>query len=87
MVGAGKRGALTGALSEPQVEYFDGAMLRPMLFTWLPATLEIRTQDHDVDGKLVVLIYVAPNPAGCVFFRAGGQYPHGKDTKTLFRQG
>ncbi|MEV4752653.1 hypothetical protein AB0K21_40395 [Streptosporangium sp. NPDC049248] len=66
---------------------FDEARLRPMLLRWLPDTLEIRTQTHQVDGQHVVLIYIAPNPAGCAFFQADGQYGHGKDAKTVFRQG
>lgn len=87
VVGVDDQGVPTGALSVEQADYFDEARLRPMLLTWLPKTLEIRSQKHQVDGKTVVLIYVARNPAGFAVFEAGGQYGDGKRTTTVFSKG
>jgi hypothetical protein len=41
--------------------------------TWLPNTLEIHSQVHDIDGRDVALLHVAANPTGCAFFR--GRWP------------
>jgi hypothetical protein len=61
---------------------------RPKLLKWLPDTLEIYSQAHEVDSHQVVLVNVAPNPAGCAFFRADGQYDQpGKASKVVFREG
>ena len=87
VVGVDDHGVPTGALSVEQADYFDEARLRPMLLTWLPKTLEIRSQKHEVDGKTVVLIYVARNPAGFAAFEADGQYGDGKKMTTLFTKG
>lgn len=67
---------------------FDEARLRPKLLKWLPDTLEICSQVHEVDGYHVVLVHVSPNPAGCAFFHAVGQYDQpGKKPKVVFREG
>lgn len=52
-IGTDKRGTPTGAVSPAEAELFNEAKLRPMLLTWLPASLEIRSQDHEIDGKLI----------------------------------
>ena len=87
VVGVDDHGVPTGALSVEQASYFDEARLRPMLLTWLPKALEIRSQKHEIDGKPVVLIYVARNPAGFAVFEADGQYSDGKKTTTVFSKG
>jgi hypothetical protein len=75
------------AFTAEQAALFDEARLRPILLKWLPDTLEISTQTHEIDGRQVVLVYVAPNPAGCAFFKATGQYLDGKEPKVVFRAG
>ncbi|WP_203872248.1 hypothetical protein, partial [Planomonospora parontospora] len=85
--GVDGHGVPTGEMTPAHAAAFDEAQLRPVLLRWLPETLEIRTQSHEVHGQHVVVIYIAPNPAGCAFFRADGQYGQGKDSKTIFRQG
>ncbi|MEV4116967.1 hypothetical protein [Nonomuraea sp. NPDC049695] len=87
VIGVDKRGAPTGRLTDAQVEMLDEARLRPMLLSWLPDSLVIRTQAHDVEDAQVALVYVAPNPAGCVFFKADGQYGQDKSARAVFRQG
>jgi hypothetical protein len=57
-----------------------------MLLTWLPDSLELRSQVHEIHGKLVALIYVAPNPAGCAFFWSDGNHSDPKK-KPSFRAG
>jgi hypothetical protein len=87
VVGVDSRGRPTGLVNRQQADYFDEARLRPMMLKWLPASLTLRSQDHEIDGKLVVLIFVAPNPAGCAFFASSGQYEEGKSSKTIFKAG
>ncbi len=66
---------------------FDEANLRPKLAKWLPDGFEIRTVSHTLADCTFVLIYVIPTPGGFCIFKADGQYPDGKDTKTVFRKG
>lgn len=88
VIGVDGQGRPTGKLTVEQAKLFDEARLRPKLLKWLPDTLEIYSQAHDVDGHQVVLVHVAPNPAGCAFFRADGQYDQpGKASKVVFREG
>lgn len=87
-IGVDGRGKPTGDLTAEQAKLFDEARLRPKLLKWLPESLEICSQVHEIDGHQVALVYVSPNPAGCVFFRADGQYgQQGKASKVVFRQG
>src|SRR6266545_1469945 len=52
-------GRPAGAFTAEQATLFDEARLRPILLKWLPDTLEICTQTYEIDGKRVVLVYVA----------------------------
>ena len=88
VVGVDGQGKPMGDLTIEQAKLFDEARLRPRLLKWLPDTLEICSQSHEVDGYHVVLVHVAPNTAGCAFFRADGQYDQpGKASKVVFREG
>ncbi len=89
VVGVDGCGKPTGDLTVDRAKLLDEARLRPKLLKWLPESLEICSQVHDIEGHQVGLLYVAPNPAGCAFFRADGQYDHsgGKSPKVLFRAG
>lgn len=89
VIGVDGRGKPTGDLTVEHAKLLDEARLRPKLLKWLPESLEICSQIHEIDGHQVGLVYVAPNPAGCVFFRADGQYdqPGGKSPKVVFRAG
>ncbi|MEU7976641.1 ATP-binding protein [Micromonospora sp. NPDC049089] len=88
IVGVDGLGRPTGDVTADQAEMFDEARLRPKLMKWLPDGLEISAQVHEIDGNFVALIYVAPNPTGCAFFRADGQYEQpGKGLKVAFREG
>lgn len=88
VIGADGQGKPTGKVTSEQAKLFDEARLRPKLLKWLPDTLVIYSQAHEVDGHQVVLVHVAPNPAGCAFFRADGQYDQpGKASKVVFREG
>lgn len=88
VIGVDGQGKPTGKLTVDQAKLFDEARLRPKLLKWLPDTLEIYSQAHDVDGHQVVLVHVAPNPAGCAFFRADGQHDQpGKASRVVFREG
>jgi len=88
VIGVDGQGEPTSELTVEQAKLFDEARLRPKLLKWLPDTLEICSQVHEVDGHHVVLVHVAPNPAGCAFFRVDGQHDRpGKASKVVFREG
>ncbi len=89
VIGVDGLGKPTGQVTLEQAKLFDEARLRPKLLKWLPDSLEIYSQVHDVDGHWVVLVYVAPNPSGCAFLRADGQYdkPGKTSTEVVFREG
>jgi hypothetical protein len=88
VIGVDGRGTPTGELTVQQAQLFDEARLRPMLLKWLPDTLQICSQAHEIDGHQVVLVHVAANPAGCAFFQADGQYDlPGGNRKVVFREG
>lgn len=88
VIGVDGQGKPTGDLTVEQAKLFDAARLRPKLLKWLPDTLEIYSQVHEVDGHQVALVHVAPNPAGCAFFRVDGQHDQpGKASKVVFREG
>jgi Schlafen, AlbA_2 len=88
VIGVDDRGRLTGDLTAEQANLFDEARLRPKLLKWLPDTLAICSQTHEIDGHRVVLLHVSPNPAGCAFFRGVGQFgQQGKTARVVFREG
>ncbi|CRK59306.1 hypothetical protein [Alloactinosynnema sp. L-07] len=88
VIGVDGQGKPTGNMTVEQAKLFDEARLRPRLLKWLPDTLELYSQAHEVDGNRVVVVHVAPNPAGCAIFRADGQYDQpGKAPKVVFREG
>src|SRR5262245_40787774 len=74
VIGVDPYGGPTGKLISDQANLFDEPPLRSRLLKWLPDSLELCAQTHDVNGQQVALVYIAPNPAGCAFFRADGQY-------------
>ena len=88
VIGVDGQGKPTGKLTVEQARLFDESRLRPKLLKWLPDALEIYSQAHEINGYQVVLVHVAPNPAGCAFFRADGQYDQpGKASKVVFQEG
>jgi Putative DNA-binding domain len=88
VIGVDGRGEPSGALTPKLAELFDEARLRSKLLKWLPDSLEVHSQTHEINGKHVVLMHVSPNPSGCAFFRAGGEYTDAKGKLvTVFREG
>lgn len=86
VIGADDHGNPTGRLSEDQIRGFDEATLRPKLQRYIP-TLTIHTAAHCLDGKWLVLLYVAPSADGCCVFQVEGTYQDGKRQVTIFRAG
>jgi hypothetical protein len=72
-----------------EVKHFDSADLRARVARYTEAQVHLVAQPHVVDGRDVVLIYVAPNPDGLpVPFSAIGQYQdENKKMQTVFSQG
>lgn len=69
----------TGAAAHDQavvaVDQFDSANLRAKVAKYVEAPTHIVSQHHVVDGRAVVLIYIAPNPDGLpVPISSIGQY-------------
>ncbi|WP_345616488.1 AlbA family DNA-binding domain-containing protein [Streptomyces sanyensis] len=86
VIGADDHGTPTGRLSEDQTRGFDEATLRPKLRKYIQ-TLTIHTAAHCLDGKWLVLLYVAPSADGCCVFQVEGTYQDGKKQVTVFRAG
>ena len=86
-IGLDGRGQPTGLLTEAQTKALDEANLRSKLEKYIPAGLDIRSAVHEIDGKLVCLIYVGAHPDGLIIFRADGNYTDKGKTITVFREG
>jgi hypothetical protein len=70
--GVNNDGTLSGELDGVDTQAFDEASLSPMLAKWIPEPVGLSTRVIDWKGHTLVLIYVARNPAGCVFFHKDG---------------
>ncbi|MDQ6933897.1 MAG: ATP-binding protein [Actinomycetota bacterium] len=68
---------------------FDSADLRARVAKYVEAPVSMISQRHDVDGRVVVLVYVEPNSDGLpVPFATTGQYNLGDGKmKTVFTEG
>jgi Putative DNA-binding domain len=87
VIGVDGRGSPSGLVpSESQMRY-DEATLRPRLHKYLPESISILSKAHEIEDRLVVLLYVAPHPEGCAFFKADGQYVRAGKTVVAFSEG
>lgn len=84
VIGADDGGRPTAMVSEAEALLLDESRLRAKVKRYLPEPLTIRTARHDLDGALVVLVYVGPHPDGFVIVHADGQTA---DNKVVFRRG
>jgi hypothetical protein len=88
VIGATSSGIPSGRLTEVQARQFDEARLRDILKRWVPVPLDLLLSVHCIDGSCLVLIYVAPSPAGLCIFKADGQYPNPQARPiNVFREG
>lgn len=85
VVGADDRGHPTGLVTKPHGSLFDEARLRSKLTKWIPEPLELLSAVHEIDGNLMVIVYVGPNPAGFVVMADDGRYDN--DRPLVFRRG
>jgi hypothetical protein len=85
VVGADDHGHPTGLVTPADASLFDEARLRSKLRRWLPEPFGILTASHVIDGNLMVLIYVEPNPAGWVVMADDGRYDNNQPL--VFRRG
>jgi len=89
VIGADNRGKPTGALSSKDTGKFDEARLRSKLEKYIEGTITVSTQSHEIDGSLVVIIFVPPSPGGYAMCRCTGQYtdPGAKSPRVVFNKG
>jgi hypothetical protein len=90
VVGVGDDGK--AAHGQPPVDpsKFDSADLRARVAAWVEAPVRIVSQKHEVDGRVVVLIYIEPNADGLpVPFAKTCQYARGdgRGMHTVFSEG
>lgn len=85
VIGADDHGHPTGLVTPVHASLFNEARLRPKLRRWLPEPFDIRSARHVVDGSLMVLVYVGPNPAGFVVTADDGRYDNKQPL--VFRRG
>jgi hypothetical protein len=83
VIGADDGGKPTATVSEQEALLFDESRLRAKVKRYLPEPLEIRTARHELDGALLVLIYIGAHPDGLVIVNADGQ----TGEKVVFRRG
>jgi len=83
VIGADEHGKPTGHLNPKLAALLDESVIRKKLIKYLPEPLEIRAATHRIGDHLVAVIFVGPNPAGMVVFRADGNYTGGQ----AFREG
>lgn len=89
VIGVDGRGVPTGKMIPALAKHFDEATLRPMLAKFLAPPINLLTAEHSVDGKTVVLVYVAPHPDGFAIIDKIGQYsvPGKPHPTTVFQPG
>jgi hypothetical protein len=64
VIGVDDQGAPAHAQPPVAAEQFDSATLRAKVARYVEAPVHVVSQAHKVDGRTIVLIYVAPNPDG-----------------------
>jgi len=64
VVGVDDHGAPAHDQSPVVAEQFDSAALRAKVTRYVEAPVQIVSQPHEVDGRTVVVVYVAANPDG-----------------------
>jgi len=89
VVGVDDQGAPSHDQPSIGAEQFDSATLRAKVTRYVEAPVQIVSQPHEVDGRTVVVIYVAPNPDRLpVPTSSIGQYAKGNGKmETVFSEG
>lgn len=85
VIGADDRGSPTGLVTQANASLFDEARLRTKLGRWLPEPFDIRSANHVIDGELIVLVYIGPNPAGFMVMKDDGLFDN--NSPLVFRRG
>lgn len=83
MIGADDGGKPTATVTEAEALLFDESRLRAKVKRYLPEPLAMRTARHDLDGALLVLVYIGAHPDGFLIINADGQ----TRDKVVFRRG
>ena len=89
VIGADDHGQPAPGLTPELAKHFDDATLRQKLGMYLTEP-NTRSTQHEIDGHLFVLIYVAPNDIGWCIFNSPGEYEeeeNGKKKKYVFQVG
>lgn len=89
VIGVDDRGSPAHDQEPLVVDQFDSANLRAKIGRYVDAPVEVTSQVHELHGRAVVLVYVAPNPDGLpVPTKQVGQYDKGDRTMvTVFNEG
>jgi Putative DNA-binding domain len=89
VVGVNEDGTPSGLFDEVKASLFDEARLRSKIAPkYLPETISVTTAVHEIDGKPVVVIYIAPHPSGFVVVQRDGDYSDaGRKQAKEFRAG
>jgi hypothetical protein len=88
VIGANGSGQPTGNLAPTQAGKFDEAKLRPKLGKYIEGPISLSSQTHEINGKIVVLLFVAPSDEGFGMFKCTGQYAgSGGTPRVVFRAG
>jgi hypothetical protein len=74
VIGVDGHGKPMGTVPSGAATAFDPVRLRAKLKKWLPDELEVHSQTWEIDGNLVVVIYVADGRDGPLHLHADGFY-------------
>ncbi|WP_347587134.1 ATP-binding protein [Streptomyces sp. B6B3] len=83
VIGVDGRGRPTGEMTQPLARLFDEATLRPKMLRYLPEPLRLTSAVHEVDGYLVVLVYIHPHPDGFVVVNKDAEYEDDRHRKCV----
>lgn len=87
VIGVDNSGSPSGGIDAVPEDLFDEAKLTPKLLRYLPEPLQMRTNVLRRDDHLVAVLFIAPHPSGCAFFKADGQYENDGRPTVKFRAG
>lgn len=78
VIGVTEDGRPSNRFASTEVKLFDEASLRAKIAPrYLPLSVSITTATHDVEGSLVVVLYIAPHADGFVVMQGDGDHTDG----------
>lgn len=88
VIGANEDGSPATDRDPVDTSRFDSADLGQQLAKYVITAPTVTSQSHEVDGRMVILIHVAPPASGLpIIISRSGEYPDGKHMKAVLVEG